>query len=158
MDLLLYRSSNSSHGVSSREGDKPRAYYTKWSNSEREKQISHINAHIWTLEKWYWWTYFQGRNGDADIENRLLDTVGEEESGTSRESSIDKYTLSCVKQIAGEKLLYNRKPTQARDDDLEGWNRGVEEGSKGRCYVHNYDWFALCGRNYHNIVKQFSSN
>lgn len=31
----------------------------------------------------------------------------EGESGTNRESSIDIYTLPCVKQIAGEKLLYN---------------------------------------------------
>ena len=28
-------------------------------------------------------------------------------SGTNGESSINMYTLSCVKEIAGEKLLYN---------------------------------------------------
>ena len=33
--------------------------------------------------------------------------MGEGESGTNRESSIDIYTRPCVKQIAGEKLLYN---------------------------------------------------
>ena len=27
--------------------------------------------------KVYWQIYFQGRNGDADIENRLVDTVEE---------------------------------------------------------------------------------
>ena len=36
--------------------------------SERDKQTSYINTYIWNLEKWYWWTYFQGRNRDANIE------------------------------------------------------------------------------------------
>ena len=53
--------------VSSNELDKLRACYTEWSKSEREKQISYINAYIWNIEKWYWWTYLQGSNGDADI-------------------------------------------------------------------------------------------
>ena len=38
-----------------------------------------ISPCIWNLERWYWWTYLQGSNGDADIENRLVDTAGEEE-------------------------------------------------------------------------------
>ena len=46
-------------------------------------------------------------NGDSDIENGLVNTVGNGESGTNRESSIDIYTLPSVKQIAGEKLVYN---------------------------------------------------
>ena len=40
--------------------------------SEKEKQISYINTYIWNLDKWYWWTYLQGRNGDRDIEQTLL--------------------------------------------------------------------------------------
>ena len=36
-------------------------------------------------------------------------------------SNIDIYTLSCVKWIAGKKLLYN---TGSPDDDLEGWDWG----------------------------------
>ena len=40
--------------------------YTEWSKSEGEKQISYANSYIWNLEKWYWWTYLQGRNRDAD--------------------------------------------------------------------------------------------
>ena len=48
-----------------------------------------------------------GRNGDADVENGFMDTVGEGKSGTNREGSINMYTLSCLKWIAGEKLLYN---------------------------------------------------
>ena len=50
---------------------------------------------------------FQGKSGDADKENGLVNTVAEGESGTNRESSIDIYTLSCVKYIASGMLLYN---------------------------------------------------
>ena len=42
--------------------DEPRVCITEWSKSEREKQISSTNTHIWHLEKWYWRTYFQGKN------------------------------------------------------------------------------------------------
>ena len=31
--------------------DGPRNYHTKWSKSERERQILYINAYIWNLEK-----------------------------------------------------------------------------------------------------------
>ena len=55
----------------------------EWSKSEREKQILYINAHIWNLEKWYWWNYLQDRNKDADIENRLMNTAREGEGGTN---------------------------------------------------------------------------
>ena len=41
------------------------------------------------------------------VESRLVDTVGEGEGGKNWESSIDIYTLSCVKQIDGGKLLNN---------------------------------------------------
>ena len=58
--------------VSSSEVDEPRACYTEWSKSEREKQILYINIYIWNLEKWYWWAYLQDSNGDVDIENRLI--------------------------------------------------------------------------------------
>ena len=59
--------------VSANEVDEPRSYYTKWSKSEREKQISYIKAYAWTLERWYWWIHLQCNKGDADTENRLMD-------------------------------------------------------------------------------------
>ena len=37
--------------VSSNEVDEPRACYTEWSKSEREKQILYINMYKWSLEK-----------------------------------------------------------------------------------------------------------
>ena len=67
----------------------------QWSKSEREK--AYINAYIWTRERWYWWTYLQVSNGDADIENRFTDTeLGEGEGGTNGESSIESCVLSCL--------------------------------------------------------------
>ena len=83
--------------VSSNEMDEPKVYHIEWGKSEREKQISYINTYIWNLERWYRWTYLQGRNRDADIENRLVNTMGEEEGGMNRESNTEACTLSCVK-------------------------------------------------------------
>ena len=39
--------------VSGSEIGESKACYTEWSKSDREKQISYINAYIWNLEKWY---------------------------------------------------------------------------------------------------------
>ena len=54
--------------------DEPRAYYTEWSESERERQISYINAYIWNLERWCWRAHMQGSNGDAGRGNRVAGT------------------------------------------------------------------------------------
>ena len=67
--------------VSSNEVGEPRACYTDWSKSERERQISYINAYIWDLERSYWRAYVQGSKGNTDIKKRLLDTVGGGEGG-----------------------------------------------------------------------------
>ena len=83
--------------ASSNEVDASRAYYTELDKSEKEKQISYINVHVWNLERWYWWTYLQDSNEDADIENRLLDTVGEKKGGMIWESRNETYALPFVK-------------------------------------------------------------
>ena len=44
--------------VNSNEVDEPRACYTEWSKSEREKEISYTNVYIWNLERQYWWKLF----------------------------------------------------------------------------------------------------
>ena len=71
--------------VSSSEVDEPRACYTEWRKSECEKQILYINTCIGTLERWYWWSYLQGRSRDADMESRLVDPMGEAEGGLNWE-------------------------------------------------------------------------
>ena len=68
--LLSY--TNERIWVSSNKVDEPGAYYTDWSKSERERQILHINAYIWNLER----SYVHNSKGDANGKNRLLDSVG----------------------------------------------------------------------------------
>ena len=41
----------------------------------------------------------QNRKRDTDVQNRLLDSVGESEGGMFRENSIETCILSRVKQI-----------------------------------------------------------
>ena len=41
----------------------------------------------------------QNRKRDTDVQNRLLDSVGEDEGGMHRENSIETCILSRVKQI-----------------------------------------------------------
>ena len=80
-----------------RDVDGPRVCHIEWSKLEREKQVSYINAYMWNLEKWYRWTYMQGRNRNIDVENRYVDTGGEGEGGTNWEIRIDICILPCVK-------------------------------------------------------------
>ena len=44
---------------------------------------------------------FIGSSGDANIEKRLVDTVGEGEGGTNWKSNIETYILPHVKQPRG---------------------------------------------------------
>ena len=47
--------------------DGPGGYHTKWSKSEREKQISYNMAYTWNLKIWHKWTYLHNRNGVTGI-------------------------------------------------------------------------------------------
>ena len=51
----------------------------------------------------------QGRNKDSDVQEGLVDTAGEEEHGTNRDSSTDIYILSYVKYIAAGNLLWSTR-------------------------------------------------
>ena len=50
--ILLSRKKDQ-NGVMCRDEGAPSVCHTEWSKSEREKQILHINAYVWNLEKWY---------------------------------------------------------------------------------------------------------
>ena len=39
--------------------DGPRDYHTKWSKSDRERQILNDISSMWTLKKWYKCTYYK---------------------------------------------------------------------------------------------------
>ena len=69
----------------------------------------------------------------------LVDTVGEGVSGTNGESSINIYTLSGVKRIAGEKLLCSTESPVWHS--LMTWRDGIggwEKGLGGRECMYNY--------------------
>ena len=56
--------------------------------SQKEKNYILTHIYVCNLEKCYWWTYLQGKNRDTVVENRLVDTVGEGESGMNWEVAI----------------------------------------------------------------------
>ena len=86
-----------------RDVDGSRDYHTEWSKSEREKQISYINAYMWYLEKWCRWTRLQGRNIDTCREQTYGHQGGKAGvgdgggGGMNWEIGIDIYTLICIK-------------------------------------------------------------
>ena len=73
-NVILLSHKKERNWVICRDVDGPRYCHTEWSKSEREKQISYINAYMWNLEKWYRWTGLQGRNRNTDAENKRIDT------------------------------------------------------------------------------------
>ena len=80
--------------------DETVAHYTEWSKPERKTPTQYTKADIWNLERWWWQLYMQDRKRDTDVQNRLLDSVGEGEGGMIRENTIQTYILSIGKQIA----------------------------------------------------------
>ena len=48
----------------------------------------------------------QNRKRDTDVQNRILDSVGEGEGGMFRENNIETYILSSVKQITSPGWMY----------------------------------------------------
>ena len=87
----------------------------------------YINTYIWNLEKWYWWTYLQGRNRDSDIEKEFVDTAGEEEDGTNWQSSTHIYSTVCETDSSWEAAVWHRELSSVLCDDLEGGMGGGME-------------------------------
>ena len=76
----------------------------------------------------------QGSSGEADIGDRLVDTVGEGDGGTTWESSVETYSLPYVNYIAGGNLLSDTgSSSPVLCGDLQRWDgvgggREVKEG------------------------------
>ena len=92
-----------------------------------------ISSYIWDLERWYWWTYLQSSSGDADIKNRLMDTVGKGEGMMIWESSIETYITICKVDSQWE---WHREPKASTlwQSKGVGW-RGRWEGGQERRYI-----------------------
>ena len=61
----------------------------------------------------------QNRKRDTDVQNRLLDSVGEGEGGMIWENSIETYILSSVKQIASSGWMH--------ETSAQGWYTGMTQ-------------------------------
>ena len=122
----------------------PRAYYTEWSKSEREKQILYTIAYIWNLERLYWWNYFQDSNGDTDIDNRLMDTGGGKEGGGKmhEESIMETYVTICKIDTQWEFAVSFKELKAGLCNILEGWDG--EGGSRGKDHMYIYGRFMFC--------------
>ena len=76
----------------------------------------------------------QNRKRDTDVQNRLLDSVGEGEGGMIWENSIETCILSTVKQITSPGSMHDTGCLGlVHWDDPEGWDgegvrRGVQDG------------------------------
>ena len=93
---------------------------------------------------------------DADVNKRLLDSVGEGKGGMICENSIETYILSYVKQIASPGLMHETRCSGlVHWDDFEGWDgegSGKEVQDGGHMYTKG--WFmSMYGKNHYTIVK-----
>ena len=82
----------------------------------------------------------QNRKRDTDVQNRLLDSVGEGEGGIFRENSIETCILSRVKQITSPGWMHEtllRPGALGRPRGI-GW-RGRWEGGSG-WGIHENPW------------------
>ena len=61
----------------------------------------------------------QDRKRDTDVQNRLLDSMGEGEGGIIWENSIEKSILSSVKQTAS--------PGWMHETSAQGWYTGMTQ-------------------------------
>ena len=80
----------------------PGDYHTKWSKSDRERQISYDITHMWNLifKNWYKLTYFKNRNRLTDIENKLMVTKGETWwAGGDKSGAWDEHTHTTICMI-----------------------------------------------------------
>ena len=120
--------------VGSSKVNEHRTCYTEWSKSEREKQISYINAHTWNLEKWYRSAYIQGKNRDTDVENWPVNAGEKERVGWTERAALTyiHYHLWCRLLVGSCCATQGARPGAL-------WRfRGVESGeggSRGRGYM-----------------------
>ena len=93
---------------------------------------------------------------DTDVQNRLLDSVGEGEGGMFWENSIETSILSRVKQITSPGWMHETSAqgwcTGKTQRDQMGREVGEGIGMGNTCKIHG--WFmSMYGKNHYNIVK-----
>ena len=93
---------------------------------------------------------------DTEINNRLLDSVGEGEGGMIWKNSFETCILPYVKQIASPGSMHETGRSgpvhwdNPEGGDGDGSGRGVQDGG----HVYTRGWFVLMyGKSHYNIVK-----
>ena len=100
--------------------------------------------------------YARQQKRDADIKNRLLDSVGEGENGMDlREWHWNMYIIICEMIASPGSMHETGHSGLVHWDDSERWDgegggRGLQDG--GHMYTHGW-LVSMYGKNHYNIVK-----
>ena len=98
----------------------------------------------------------QDSKRDTDVQNSLLDSVGEGKGGMIWENGIETCKLSYVKQISSPGSMHETGCSElVHCDDPEGWageggGREVQDGE--HMYTHG-GFMSMYGKNHYNTVK-----
>ena len=98
----------------------------------------------------------QDSKRDTDVQNSLLDSVGEGEGGMIWENGIETYIISYKKRIASPGSMHEAGGSGlVHWDDPEGWEWGGswEGGSGWGTYYTHGRFMLMYGKNYYNTVK-----
>ena len=145
--LLSYK--KECNWVHSNEVNEPRAYYTEWSKSEREREILYTNACIWNLERWYQQSHAQGSKGDTDIKSRLLDSWEKERMGWFERKAL-KHTHHHMKtDNECKSSAWSGRPRPVLCANREGRGGSRWEGT---LYTHGR-FMLMYSKNHDNTVK-----
>ena len=119
----------------------------RWINLEPilESKISQkgkyciLNAYIWNLERWYWWNFLQGSNGDADRERTSGHREGRRWWDELREQHWNIHLTMC-KLSQWKFAVWCR---ELKTGDLwqpweVGWGGRWERGSRWRGHTYIY--------------------
>ena len=99
------------------------------------------------------------RKRDTDVQNILLDSVGEAEGGMIWENSSETCILSYVNQIASPGWMHETGCLGlVHCDDPEGWDReGGVRGLQDGEHMYTYGWLlSMYGKNHYNYCKVIS--
>ena len=137
------------------------------SNSLRPHESQHArppypspttDAYIWTLERRYWWTYFQGSNRETEQTYGCGGRGGEGEM--YGESNKDTYITMCKTDSWRECAVWLRELKQGLCINPQGWD-GRETGGR---FKRKGTWVCLwlilidVWQKQQNSVKQLSFN
>ena len=98
----------------------------------------------------------QGSKRDTDVNNRLLDSVGEGEDGMIWENSTETCILSYAKQMTSPSSMHetgHSKPVLWDNSEGCGGEAGRRRVHDGETQVHPWLFMVMYGKNHHKIVK-----